>query len=38
MIRLEMKNYNPVLTAKLQKYHHCHLEKLINKNILESVH
>ena len=34
MIRLEMKNYNMILTEKQQTYQHYHLEKLINKNIL----
>ena len=27
MIRLEMKNYNMILTGMQQKYQHCHLEK-----------
>ena len=35
MIRLEMKNYNRILTEKLQKYQHYHLEKFINMNILQ---
>ena len=35
MIRLEMKNYNSILTEKLQKYQHYHPEKLINRNILQ---
>ena len=30
-----MKNYNKILTEKLQKYQHHNLEKLINMNILE---
>ena len=32
---LEMKNYNTILTAKRQKYQHCHPEKLINMSILQ---
>ena len=36
MIRLEMKNYNMVLTEKKQKYQHYHLEKFINMNILRA--
>ena len=35
IIRLEIKNYNMILTEKQQKYQHCHLEKLINMNILK---
>ena len=35
MIRLEMKNHNIILTEKQQKYQHYHLEKLINRNILQ---
>ena len=35
MIRLEMKNYNMMLTKKQQKYQHYHLEKLISMNILQ---
>ena len=35
MIKLEMKNYNMILTEKQQKYQHYHLEKLINMNILQ---
>ena len=35
MIRLEMKNCNMIFTEKRQKYKHYHLEKLINKNILQ---
>ena len=35
MIRLEMKNYNAILTEKQQKYQPYHLEKLINMNFLE---
>ena len=35
MTRLEMKNYNMILTEKLQKYQHHHLEKLINMNVLQ---
>ena len=34
MIRLEMKNYNMILTEKQQKYQHNHQVKLINMNIL----
>ena len=36
MIKLEMENYNTMLTEKLQKYQHYHLEKLINMNILQA--
>ena len=35
MIRLEIKNYNKILTEKQQKYQHYHLEKLINVNVLQ---
>ena len=35
MIRLEMKNCNAILTEKLQKYRCYHLEKLIDKNVLQ---
>ena len=35
MIRLEMKNYNMILTRKLQKYQHYHHVKWINMNILQ---
>ena len=35
MIRLEIKNYNTILTEKQQKYQHYHLKKLINMNILQ---
>ena len=35
MIRLEIKDYNMILTEKEQKYRHYHLEKLININILQ---
>ena len=35
MIRLDMENYNTILTEKLQKHQHYHLEKLINVNILQ---
>ena len=35
MERSEMKNYNLILTKKLQKYQHYHLEKLIKMNILK---
>ena len=31
MIRLEMKNYNTILTGKLQKYQDYHPKKLIDK-------
>ena len=34
MIRLEMKNYNMILTEKHQKYQH-HQVKLVNMNILQ---
>ena len=33
MIRLKMKNYNIILTEKLQKYQPYHQEKPINTNI-----
>ena len=35
MIRLEMKNYNTILTEKLQKYQHSFMANLININILQ---
>ena len=35
MIRLEMKNYNTILTEKQQKYQSYHQEKLINMNMLQ---
>ena len=35
MIRLEMKNYNTILTEKQQKYRLDHLEKLINMNFFQ---
>ena len=35
MVRLEMENCILVLTEKHQKYQHCHLEKLININVLQ---
>ena len=35
MIRLEMKNYDMILTEKQQKYRHYDEVKLININILE---
>ena len=35
MTRLEIKNYNKILTEKQQKYQHYHLEKLINVNVLQ---
>ena len=31
----KIKNCNMILTEKLQKYQHYHLEKLINMNILQ---
>ena len=34
MKRLEMKNYNMILTEKQQKHQHNRLVKLINMNIL----
>ena len=34
MIRLDMKNYNMILTDKLQKYQPYHQAKLIAMNIL----
>ena len=33
MIRLEMKNYNTILTEKQRIYQHCNEIKLINKNL-----
>ena len=33
MIRLEIKNYNMILTENQQKYQHYHLEKLIKIDI-----
>ena len=35
MIRLEMRNYNTILTEKHQKHQHYHQIKLINRNILQ---
>ena len=35
MIRVEMKNYNVILTENHQKYQHYHLVKLTNMNILQ---
>ena len=35
MPRLEMKNYNMILTEKQQKYQHYHPEKLIIMNMLQ---
>ena len=35
MIRLEMKNYNMMLTEKQQNYQHYRRVKLINMNILQ---
>ena len=35
MIRLEIKNYNMILTKKQQKDQHYHKVKLINMNILQ---
>ena len=34
MVRLEMKNYNMILTEKLPKYQRYYWAKLINMNIL----
>ena len=36
MIRLEINNYNTILTEKQQKYQHYHQIKLINMNILQA--
>ena len=36
MIRLEMKNYNKILTEKWQKYKHYHEIKVIDMNILQA--
>ena len=41
MIRLEMKNYNMIITEKRQKHQHYHLEKFIyltGEEILPSDH
>ena len=35
VIKLEMKNYNMLLTEKQQKYQHYHQLKLTNMNILQ---
>ena len=35
MIRLEMKNWNKILTETQQKYQLYHWEELINMNILQ---
>ena len=35
MIKLELKNYNMILTEKQQKYESYHLEKVISMNILQ---
>ena len=35
MIKLDMKNYNMILTGKQQKYHYYHYGKLINMNMLQ---
>ena len=35
MIKLEIKNYNMILTEKQQKYQLYHSEKLINTNFLQ---
>ena len=35
MTKLQRKNYNMTLTEKQQKYHHYHLEQLVNINILQ---
>ena len=32
---LEIKKCNMILTEKQQKHQHCHLEKIINMNILQ---
>ena len=34
-MREKLKNCNTILTEKLRKYQHYHLEKLINMNILQ---
>ena len=36
MIRLEINNYNTILTEEQQKYQHYHQVKLINMNILQA--
>ena len=36
MIRLEMKNYNMILTEKQQKYRLHHQVKLMNMNMLQA--
>ena len=36
IIRLEINNYNTILTEKQQKYQHYHQVKLINMNILQA--
>ena len=35
MIILEMKTFNMILTENQQKFHHYHLEKLINMIIFQ---
>ena len=35
MTRLDMKNYNMILTEKQQNYQHHYLEQLIYMNILQ---
>ena len=35
MIRLEIKNYNTILTEKQHKYQHYHQVKLITMNLLQ---
>ena len=35
MIKLNIGNYNTILTEKQQKDQHYHLEKLINMNMLQ---
>ena len=35
VIRLEIKNYNMILTEKQQKHQHYHQVKFINMNILQ---
>ena len=36
MIILGIKSANKILPEKQQKYHHYHVEKLINMNILQA--
>ena len=35
MVKLEMKNYNMILTEKQQKYQRCRQVKLANMNTLQ---